>query len=62
VDATWDAGKITSVTVHADLGGKCRIKITDAMQNILTEVPYTAENGVLTMDTVPGGVYELKFA
>ena len=62
VDAAWEEGKITSATVRAELGGKCRIKLTDTMQNVKTDAAYTVENGVLVMDTVPGGVYEIQFA
>ena len=61
LDAAWRDGKLTSVTVHAVAGGKCRIKITEAMENLRAEAEYSISNHVLTLSTVPGGVYEIKF-
>jgi len=62
VDAAWNDGKLTSVTIHAPEGGACRIKLTEAMQNYMTDAANTVCGNVLTLDTAPGGVYEIKFA
>lgn len=61
VDAAWSEGKLTAVTVHAPAGGDCRIKLTEAMEHFSTEASYSVADNVLTLSTVPGGVYEISF-
>ena len=43
------------------LGGDCRIKLTEAMEHFSTEASYSVADNVLTLSTVPGGVYEISF-
>jgi hypothetical protein len=62
VDASWSEGKLTAVTVHAPEGGACRIKLTDGMTSFKTDALYSVEGNVLTLQTAPGGAYEIKFA
>ena len=62
LDAVWEDGKVTGITVHAPVGGLCRIKLTEEMKNFKTEGNYTVDSDVLTVETVHGGVYEIRFA
>ena len=61
LDARWHDGKVTSVTVHAVAGGDCRIKLTETMENFRTEAAHSVSGNVLTLATVPGGVYDIAF-
>ena len=61
LDASWSEGKVTAVTVHAPAGGDCRIKLTEAMENFETDAAHSVTGNVLTIPTVPGGVYEIRF-
>ena len=61
LDARWQDGKLTSVTVHAVAGGDCRIKLTETMENFRTEAAHSVSGNVLTLATVPGGVYDIAF-
>ena len=61
LDARWQDGKLTSVTVHAVAGGDCRIKLTETMENFRTEAAHSVSGNVLTLATVPGGVYDIEF-
>ena len=62
LDAAWNDGRLTAVTVHAPAGGNCRIKLTEDMAAFRTEHAYTVRDNVLTLETVPGGVYEIRFS
>ena len=62
VDAAWNDGKLTAITVHAPEGGICRIKLTEAMTGFKTDAECCVEGNVLKLQTTPGGVYEIKFA
>ena len=61
LDAQWQDGKLTAVTVHAPAGGDCRIKLTEKMACFSTEAACSVADNVLTLATVPGGVYEIRF-
>ena len=61
VDAAWDNGKVTEVTVHAPAGGLCRIKITEDMMDFETCADWAVDGNVLLLPTVPGGEYQIKF-
>ena len=61
LDAAWEDGKVTKVTVHAPAGGVCRIKLTEEMKNFRTHGAYALDGNVLIMETVPGGEYEIQF-
>ena len=61
LDARWQEGKVTEVTVHAPAGGDCRIQLTEAMENFETDADCAVCGNVLTIPTRPGGVYKIKF-
>lgn len=61
LDAQWSDGKVTKVTLHAPAGGDCRIKLTEEMKNFKTEAACAVNGNVLTLTTVPGGEYEIRF-
>ena len=61
VDADWDNGKVTGVTVHAPAGGLCRIKLTEEMMDFETGADWAVDGNVLLLPTVPGGEYQIKF-
>ena len=61
VDAQWSEGKVTRVTVHAPVGGLCRIKLTEEMADFKTQADWAIDGNVLLLPTVPGGEYEIEF-
>ena len=61
LDDRWRDGKVTTVAVQGVAGGDCRIKLTEAMDNFRTEAAHSVSGDVLTIPTVPGGVYEIQF-
>jgi hypothetical protein len=61
VDAWWSEGKVTKVTVHAPMGGLCRIKLTEEMADFKTQSDWAIDGNVLLLPTVPGGEYEIEF-
>ena len=61
VDAQWQDNQVTRVTIHAPVGGTFRLKLAEGMKTFKMEGTCQVHGNVLTLETVPGGQYEIEF-